>query len=94
MAYSPAFTGGVYIAAATGATATGTGTACPPSMVRSGPTCIDKYEASVWETTNAAVIAKIQAGTVTLAELQVAGAVQRGVATIDYGTCPITGTTA
>jgi hypothetical protein len=62
-AYNPAFTGGVYIGAATG-------TACPPSMVLSGPTCIDKYEASVWETTNAAAIAKIQAGTVTLAELQ------------------------
>jgi hypothetical protein len=60
-------------------------------MVRSGPTCIDKYEASVWETNDAAVIAKIQAGTVTLAELQAAGAIQRGAATIDYGTCPITG---
>ena len=70
-AYNPAFTGGVYIGAATG-------TACPSSMVRSGPTCLDKYEASVWETTNAAVIAKIKAGTVTLAELQAAGAIQRG----------------
>ena len=78
MAYTPAFAGGVYIAAAMGPAATGT--VCPPSMVRSEPTCIDKYEASVWETTNAAVIAKIQAGTVTLADLQAAGAVQRGVA--------------
>jgi hypothetical protein len=39
------------------------------------------------------VIAKIQAGTVTLAELQGAGAVQRGVASDDYplATCPDTG---
>jgi hypothetical protein len=87
-AYNPAFTGGVYIGAATG-------TACPPSMVRSGPTCIDKYEASVWETTDAAVIAKIKAGTVTLAELlQAAGAVQRGATSNNYDDglgCPDTG---
>jgi hypothetical protein len=62
---------------------------CPPSMVRSGATCLDKYEASVWETTDPALIAKIRAGTVTLAELQAAGAVQRGTATSDYGSdCP------
>jgi hypothetical protein len=47
-----------------------------PSKV--GPACIDKYEASVWETTDAALIQKIKAGTVTLADLQ-AGAV-RGTA--------------
>jgi hypothetical protein len=83
MAYNPAFTGGVYIAAATAG--------CPSSMVSSGPICIDKYESSVWETTNAAVIRKIKAGTVTLGELQAAGAIQRGAANDDYGTCPITG---
>jgi hypothetical protein len=65
---------------------------CPPSMTRSGPICVDKYEASVWETTDAAVIAKIRAGTVTLGELQAAGAVQRGAAGFDYGAgCPNTG---
>ncbi len=69
-----------------------TGTVCPPSMVRSGAICIDRYEASVWETTNATVIAKIRAGTVTLAELVAAGAVQRGATGDDYGTgCPDTG---
>jgi hypothetical protein len=52
---------------------------------------LNKYEASVWEATDAAVIAKIKAGTVTLAELQ-AGAVQRGVNSDDYGQgCPDTG---
>ncbi len=65
-----------------------TATVCPASMVRAGAICIDKYEASVWETTDATVIAKIRAGTVTLAELQAAGAVQRGVTGDDYGACP------
>lgn len=65
---------------------------CPPDSVRSGRGCIDKYEASVWETTDAAVVAKIKAGTVTLADLQGAGAVQRGSASDDYGVaCPDTG---
>jgi hypothetical protein len=57
------------------------GLTCPPDSVRSGTTCIDKYEASVWQTTNAAVIAKIRAGTVTLADLTAAGASQLGAAT-------------
>lgn len=65
---------------------------CPVSMVRSGSICIDKYEASVWETTNAALIAKIKAGTATLAELQ-ANATQRGVSSGDLAAngCPNTG---
>lgn len=67
---------------------------CSPDAVRSGPTCIDTYEASVWEIPPGAtaVIAKIKNGTVTLAELTAAG-FQRGVASADYGTgCPIHGT--
>jgi hypothetical protein len=66
---------------------------CPPDAVRSGPTCIDTYEASVWEIPpgNAATIAKIKNGTVTLAELTAAG-VQRGAASDDYGAgCPDSG---
>jgi hypothetical protein len=27
---------------------------CPTDSVKVGPICVDKYEASVWETTNAA----------------------------------------
>ena len=65
--------------------------ACPSSMLRSGSVCIDKYEASVWETTNAALIAKIKAGTATLTELQ-ANATQRGASSDNYGAgCPDTG---
>jgi hypothetical protein len=66
---------------------------CPPDSVKVGPTCIDTYEASVWEVPagSLALIQKIQAGTVTLAELQ-AGAFQRGATSDDYGAgCPDTG---
>jgi len=66
---------------------------CPPDSVKVGPACIDKYEASVWEVPpgSLALIEKIKAGTVTLAELQ-AGAVQRGATSDDYGAgCPDTG---
>jgi hypothetical protein len=65
---------------------------CPPDSVAVGPACIDKYEASVWETTNAALIKKIQRGRVTPGDLTAAGAIQRGVASDDYGAgCPDTG---
>lgn len=71
---------------------TNTVESCPPDAALSGRSCIDKYEASVWETTDAAVIVKIKAGTVTLADLQGAGAIQRGIDTDDYGAgCPDTG---
>ena len=66
---------------------------CSPDMVPVGPTCIDKYEARVWEVppANLALIQKIKAGTATLAELQ-AGATQRGATSDDYGPgCPDTG---
>lgn len=66
---------------------------CPPDSVRSGSTCLDKYEASVWQIPpgNTAVIARIKNGTVTLAELTAAG-VQLGIASNDYGAgCPNTG---
>jgi len=65
---------------------------CLPDSVLVGTTCIDKYEASVWETTDAKLIKKIRGGSVTLAELTAAGAVQHGVSSDDYGTgCPDTG---
>jgi formylglycine-generating enzyme required for sulfatase activity len=53
---------------------------------------VDKYEASVWETTNANLIRKIRRGTVTLADLLAAGATQHGESSDDYGAgCPDTG---
>ena len=66
--------------------------ACPPDSVLTGTTCIDIYEASVWQTTDANVIKKIKDGTVTLSDLNAAGATQRGVSSDDYGaSCPDTG---
>jgi hypothetical protein len=52
--------------------------ACPPDAVRVGTTCVDKYEASVWQVDphNTALVNKIQSGTVTLADLTAGGATQ------------------
>ena len=60
-------------------------TDCPPDSVQSGNLCMDKYEASVWETTDPTVIRLIQSGRITLAKLLAAGAVQHGVSSHDYG---------
>lgn len=66
---------------------------CPPDSVLVGSTCIDKYEASVWSTTDPTVIQKIKDGTVTLADLTAAAAVQLGLAASDLADagCPPTG---
>lgn len=57
---------------------------CPPDSVQVGPVCVDKYEASVWETTDASLVALIQSGLATQADLISGGAVQRGVSSNDY----------
>lgn len=49
---------------------------CPVDSLPVGRTCVDRFEASVWQTTNATLISKIKAGNVTLADLQRYGAVQ------------------
>jgi formylglycine-generating enzyme required for sulfatase activity len=60
--------------------------------VPSGTVCVDKYEASVWETTTPSLIVKIKAGTVTLTDLISDGAIQHGVASDDYNPgCPDNG---
>ena len=67
-------------------------TDCPPDSVPVGTMCMDTYEASVWETTDAGLIAAIRDGIVTLGDLQAVGAIQRGVSGDDYGAgCPDTG---
>ena len=67
-------------AVALAAVAAPAGATCSPDSVQSGPACIDKYEASVWKLPagNAALKQKVLDGTVTLADLQNAGAVQHG----------------
>ncbi len=56
---------------------------CGQDSVQVGPVCVDKYEASVWETTNVALVKKIKAGKATEADLLAAGADQRGVCSDD-----------
>jgi hypothetical protein len=74
--------------------------ACSADSVQSGTVCMDKYEASVWNLapvsnakTKAKLVVSIQSGTVTLATLQSAGAVQVGLAPGDLAAvgCPDTG---
>lgn len=64
---------------------------CAADAVRVGSVCVDKYEGSVWQTTDAATIASIQNGQIdTLAELSLA--TQHGATSDDYGAgCPNTG---
>ena len=52
---------------------------CPPDAVKVGPTCVDKYEASIWQipAANITLIRKVQLGKATLADLS-AGAIQLG----------------
>jgi formylglycine-generating enzyme required for sulfatase activity len=69
---------------------------CAPEAVAVGPVCVDKYEASVWEIPNVAatrsLIKRVKEGRATLATLTTGGAIQRGVASDDYGAgCPDTG---
>jgi len=66
---------------------------CGPNQAESGPTCVDRYEASIWkiDPQHATVIAKVRDGTVTLQDLQ-AVASQRGAGIDDYGSeCPDSG---
>jgi hypothetical protein len=61
---------------------------CPNDSVQVGDVCVDKYEASVWSTTDVPTIRKIKRGTVTSAA-DLALATQHGGASDDYGAgCP------
>ena len=62
---------------------------CTSDAVPVGKVCVDKYEASVWETTDAALIDSIRKGEAALVDL--GGATQHGAASDDYGAgCPDT----
>ena len=52
--------------------------ACAPDAVTVGPTCVDTYEASVWQIdpSKTTLVNKVQAGTATLTDLQNGGATQ------------------
>jgi formylglycine-generating enzyme required for sulfatase activity len=51
---------------------------CSPDAVLIGPTCVDKYEATVWQipSNNASLVTKLQRGKATLGDLQAGGATQ------------------
>lgn len=64
---------------------------CARDSVQVGKWCVDKYEVSVWETTDKGTIKKIKKGTATLAGLTADGT-QRGANSDDYGAgCPDNG---
>jgi hypothetical protein len=60
---------------------------CAADAVKVGTTCVDKYEASVWQIppSNTSLVKHLQAGKATLAELTAAGAVQLGCTFVPYG---------
>ena len=66
---------------------------CPINTVESGNICVDRYEDSIWETTNPLAIQLIETGQVVNAQQLInLGAVQRGVNGNDYGAaCPDNG---
>jgi len=71
-------------------------TRCAPDAVVSATVCMDKYEASVWRvpastTINKSLVAKIQQGKATAANLAAGGATQLGVSGNDYAPCASTG---
>ena len=70
--------------------------ACGPDSVPAGTVCMDRYEESVWRvpnptTTNAPLVAKIQLGAATRADLVAAGATQLGTLVDDYAPCASNG---
>lgn len=66
---------------------------CPADSVVSGTVCMDTYEAGVWRVPsptgiNQGLVAKIQAGTATMADLNAGGAFQLGINNADdYAPC-------
>lgn len=69
---------------------------CPPDAVRSGTTCIDKFEASVWRvpnptSANADLVAKIEQGTATAEDLEAGDATALGTGSDNYAPCADSG---
>ncbi len=69
-------------------------TTCPPDAVLVGPTCIDRFEASLWQLppTATAALTAIRSGTVTLADLSAAGATQVGCTDFQFSHAAIPAT--
>src|SRR2546427_480898 len=80
------------LALASGALPAHAATSCPADAVLSGPLCVDKYEASVWETSDKKTIEKIRSGEIKKAK-DLAAATARGTAgcTSDVGAYDMVG---
>src|SRR5256886_11002032 len=81
------------LALAWGALRTHAATSCPADAVLSGQLCVDKYEASGWETSDKKTIEKIRSGEIKKAK-DLAAATARGTESDDYDDgagCPDTG---
>jgi formylglycine-generating enzyme required for sulfatase activity len=62
---------------------------CPPDAVAVGPVCVDKYEGSTWRVPagEKSLLAKLQKGKATLADLQKGGASQVCAIPVGNDTC-------
>lgn len=58
---------------------------CPRDSVELGPICVDKYEASIWETNDRRTIIRIKTGRITSAKDLARTAKRRGDIVDDYG---------
>ena len=60
---------------------------CPPDSAEVGPTCVDKYEASIWQIPpgNTSLLARVKKGKATEADLLAGGATQLGAAQATEG---------
>jgi hypothetical protein len=65
---------------------------CPRDSVEAGSWCVDKHEASTWETTNKRIIRSIKEGRIESSDQLVRGALRRGDDVDDYddANCPDT----
>jgi len=66
---------------------------CPVDSVEVGSWCVDRFEASIWETTHRGTINRIKAGNITSARFLNRKAIRRGDGTDDYDIagCPNSG---
>lgn len=68
---------------------------CPPDSIAVGPTCVDKYEASVWNIapTQEKLIRRVQRGRANVADLAAGNTTRHGLSADDYdaANCPDTG---
>jgi hypothetical protein len=74
------------------AAAQANGGECPRDSVEAGSWCVDKHEASTWETTNKAVIRRIREGRIRSVDQLSGKAIRRGDSIDDYddADCPDT----